>query len=304
MPAKLSTLENALMFRYVGDDRLYTDHDGQRVIVDVEGFGIIRLIASDSPVLTIRGGGAPEEFLPTFFNGAIVLALHSGEVKVQVLKGRLGPVQGEQIEAKGTYFGAGWVVGATSDFTVDDRHEVAPSPSSEFPVPFFRTVTGNGNWLIVPDESVQCKLVDSFSIGDELLLKQRDFKVQNISAISALNSTLADGAIRLASLACHLNAASFTVAIPKNNLGLILRKTYDRFHGRQRARVFVDDVFAGWWYEAGENRTSRWHVSDFGVEEALTAGKPIIRVTIDPPAGVALWSVSAYDIFALVPKVN
>ena len=83
------------------------------------------------------------------------------------------------------------------------------------------------------------------------------------------------------------------------NKGLILRKRFDRFHGRQRARVFVDGQFAGWWYEAGENRIHRWGVTDFGIDGRFTKGKDSVLITIEPPAGVPLWSVSRLDLFAL-----
>lgn len=304
MPAKLSTLENALLFRFLGDDRLYTDHDGKRVILDVEGSGTLRLIAADSPVLTIRGGVDDAEFVPNFVNGAIVLAIGPGDVAVQVLKGRSEHLSELPFEVTGDHFGCGWVVGASSRFFVDGKHEPAPNPSSDFPVAFFRSVTGDGTWSIVPEASLICEHVDSFSIGDRPALEARQFTVQNISAISALDSLFHDGTRLSRPVACHLNAATFSVEVPEHNEGLIIRKTYDRFHGRQRARVFVDDAFAGWWYEAGEHRTHRWHQSDFGIGAEWTKGKSRVKLTIDPPAGVALWSVSSYDIYALRAKAS
>ena len=299
MPAKLSTLENALQFRYFGNDRLYTDHEGRRAIVDVEGFGIMRIVTADPPILTVRWGGEPEAFCPEFQNGAIVLANQPGEVWMQVLKGRSTVVNGGSIRAAGNFFGSGWVISASREFVVDDRRELAPAPSEEFPVPFFRSIRGSGSWSIVPDASVKCHLIDSFSIADESALKGRGFRVQNISAITQLDSAFPDGTPWSSTVASHLNAATFTLEIPADNDGLILRKTYDRFHGRQRARVMIDGALAGWWYEPGEDRERRWHVSDFGIPLALTQGKSTIQVTIDPPAGVALWSVSQIDVFAL-----
>jgi len=301
MSAKLSTQENAYQFRFFEEDRLYTDHEGRRVIVDVEGSGIMRLVASDPPVLTVRSDSEDLKFVPPFSDGAIVLAIGSGEVNVQVSKGRTEPVEGGSIRFKGNFYGCGWVVAASDRFTVDDRHELAPMPTDHFPIPFFRHVKGLGTWSIIPAPSLICTLSDSFSIGDEEDLKAREFKVQNLSAVSHLDSEFSDGAPLVASVASHLNAATFRVAIPADNVGVILRKTYDRFHGRQRARVFVDGVFAGWWFEAGEDRKRRWHISDFGVEAALTDGKSTVEITIDPPAGVALWSVSRYEVFALRP---
>ncbi len=301
MSSVLSTLENALLFRYSGEERLYTDHHGRRVIVDVEGFGTMRLVSADSPVLTVRWEEEPQEFVPDFANGSIVLAIGSGEVSVQVLKGRNEPIAGGSLRYSGNYFGSGWVIDATEEFVVDDRHHAAPMPSEQFPVAFFRSVKGCGKWSIVPAPSVRCELVDYLAIDDDNGLKAHAFKVQNISAVAVLDSEFGDGTKLSWPVASHLNAASFSVSIPPDNHGLILRKTYDRFHGRQRARVFIDGVFAGWWYEPGEDRRRRWHVSDFGIESCLTHGKSHIQITVEPPAGVALWSISFYEIFALRP---
>lgn len=299
MSAEISTLENASLFRYLGTDRLYTDHQGRRVVVDVEGSGIARLITCDPSVSLIRSGPEGPEFAKVFANGLIVLAEGSGEVSVQILKGRNEPVDGVTIEVCGFFKGCGWVVGAEAGFSVDERHEPAPPASNEFPVPFFRGVSGLGQLTVALAPDRVCVRSDGLSIADEAALKSHDFKVQNMSRISTLDSCFSDGTPMTASIASHLNAASFTMATPPDNDGLILRKTYDRFHGRQRARVFVDGQFAGWWYEPGEDRGSRWHVSDFGVGAALTAGKSLVRITVEPPAGVPLWSVSTVELFAL-----
>lgn len=300
MLSKLSTLENALQFRYFGDDRLYIDHEGRRVIVDVEGSGVMRLVHAVPPVLFIRSEKLCSEFASEFKNGAIVLANGSGEVFVQVLLGRSGTVMGQTVEVEGGYEGCGWVIESATGFSVDDRHEQAPEPDFDFPVPFFRKIVGPGTRTILPCKGMRCDLVDDFAIGDERALKERDFKVQNMSKLTELSSTYPDGTPRSAVVASHLNVASFSVSIPGENRGLILRRTYDRFHGRQRARVHVDGDFVGWWFDGGEDRQSRWHVSDFGIPQGVSAGKSTIQIAIDPPAGVALWSVSRIEVFALI----
>lgn len=300
MHSKLSTLDSALQFRYFGNERLYTDHEGRRVIVDVEGSGVMRLVHAVPPVLLIRSENLYPEFTPEFKNGAIVLANGSGEVFVQVLAGRNGSVVGEPLEVDGNYEGCGWVIESPKRFSIDNRHELAPEPDLNFPVPFFRSIAGPGTRTIVPCKAMRCDLVDQFDIGDALALKAHDFKVQNLSKLTEMSSTYSDGTSRTAMVASHLNVASFRVTIPAENSGLILRRTYDRFHGRQRARVHVDGNCVGWWFEGGEDRNSRWHVSDFGIPSGVSAGKSTIQIAIDPPAGVALWSISRIEVFALV----
>lgn len=99
---------------------------------------------------------------------------------------------------------------------------------------------------------------------------------------------------------CHLNAMEFTARINPANKGVFLRRSYDQFHGRQRARVLVDGEYAGTWYTAEENRHSRWAERDFFIPEKLTIGKDEIKIEIDPPAGSPLWSVSAYGVFCII----
>ena len=90
------------------------------------------------------------------------------------------------------------------------------------------------------------------------------------------------------------------MAIDPTNQGVILEKWFDQFHGRQRARVFVDGEWVGWWYEPRENRKNRWAVSRFGIPESFTSGKSMVRIRVEPPAGVPLWSVSRIDVICLV----
>jgi hypothetical protein len=79
-----------------------------------------------------------------------------------------------------------------------------------------------------------------------------------------------------------------------------LRKVYDAFHGRQRARVLIDSEPLGIWFLPVEDRLNRWRVAEFGVP--VPAGKQRLRLTIDPLAGSALWSLSEFQIFGLIGK--
>jgi hypothetical protein len=97
----------------------------------------------------------------------------------------------------------------------------------------------------------------------------------------------------------HLNRMSFDISIDPQNTGVLLRRTYDRFHGRQRARVLVDGVAIGYWYAPIEDRKNRWAEDEFFLPMYFTSGKPKVRVEIDPPAGTPLWSVSDYRVFSV-----
>ena len=272
------------------------------MIVDVEGSGEMRLLHAEPNVLTVREGEPPKLFSVEFADGSIVLANGPGLVNIQVGQPSFADLGGlSTLNVALPYTGCGWVVQGPSDLIVDDRHEFAPLASYETPVPFFTSLAGSGKATIVVDALQQCRLVEAFDIWDKPNLARLRFKVQSMSSVVELDSTFADGERRKAGVACHLNAAQFDAAIPPENHGLRLRKIYDRFHGRQRARVMVDGQFVGWWFEGGEDRKNRWHVSDFGIPAEITQRLESVRITIDPPAGVALWSVSRMEIFALLP---
>ena len=303
MRFNLSTMSRALQFRYTDDERLYTDHDGRRVIVDVEGSGEMRLMHAEPDVLTVREGEPPQMFCPKFEDGSIVLAEGPGPTHIQVafpFIPNLSSAKSEEVTLP--IRGCGWLIGASNRVVVDDLHEWSPDPSPQFPVPYRLGAEGSGWVTVVPVSNLRCELASAFDIDDDAGRRTHHFQVQNLSAVRVLESQFEDGAVRAASVACHLNAAEFEVEFPSNNIGILLRKIYDRFHGRQRARVLIDGIFAGWWYEPGEDRKYRWHVSDFGVPASLTEGKAKVRITVDPPAGVALWSLSRIEVYVLRPN--
>ncbi|MEZ5164012.1 MAG: hypothetical protein R2688_09760 [Fimbriimonadaceae bacterium] len=99
-------------------------------------------------------------------------------------------------------------------------------------------------------------------------------------------------------VAYHLNRATWKIQLPGNQVGVRLGKTYDQFHGRQRARVLIDGEMAGWWYLPHQNRDNRWAEAQFSLPTKLIMGKTEMEITIDPPAGVPLWSVG--EIYCLI----
>ena len=135
MRFNLSTMSRALQFRYTDDERLYTDHDGRRVIVDVEGPGEMRLMHAEPDVLTVREGEPPQMFCPKFEDGSIVLAEGPGPTHIQVafpFIPNLSSAKSEEVALP--IRGCGWLIGASNRVVVDDLHEWSPDPSPQFPV--------------------------------------------------------------------------------------------------------------------------------------------------------------------------
>ncbi len=286
MPHRIDPTLFARRYAFEGTDCLYRDHRGHRVLADWEGPG--RAVVEQAP--------AGLEFEP---GGGCAHTLAPGSSCIFVLVGPPEPLPSSHVALEGmegAFEGCGWVVGAEGSLRVDDRREIAPVPSPETPVPFM--MRAEADRLDIVRRPFRTRLLDRFCVDDAQALAQRSFRVQNISDCTALDSTFADGTPHVARVASHLNTAAWNVDVPPGCHALLLRKTYDRFHGRQRARVMIDGHPAGWWYDPVEDRSRRWGVSDFLVPSALC--QPGVReISVDPVAGSPLWSITALEVFGI-----
>jgi len=284
-----------------GSEYLYRDHLGREVVLDVEGAG--RYFCVGPPNATIEvDGRIVQETEGVFEQSVLITKPNRWRAMAFATTSPVLPFPlPSPIPVQSRYIGCGWVVAARGAVIADGRLD-GDGINPLFPTPFFREAYCAEGFTVVVDPSTRCELVDRFSIDDGVALGARGWRVQNVSAITVLDSTDELGRGVRGAVASHLNRASWRVAIPAENRGLILRRSYDRFHGRQRARVFVDGVLAGWWYEASQDRVRRWGLGDFGIAAEFTAGKSEVEIGIDPPGGAPLWSVGDYSLFALLPN--
>lgn len=118
--------------------------------------------------------------------------------------------------------------------------------------------------------------------------------VQNLSEPGLLESLDEEGRPASGVVASHLNRMVVPLDLT-DAAGLVLVKTYDRFHGRQRARVLVGGEELGVWYEPVQDRERRWAVGWFAARVPPKHRGPI-ALAIDPPPGTPLWSVSRMEI--------
>ncbi|MEN8255523.1 MAG: glycoside hydrolase family 172 protein [Verrucomicrobiota bacterium] len=98
--------------------------------------------------------------------------------------------------------------------------------------------------------------------------------------------------------------AEFTVPLIGDNAGLLLRRRTDQGVGGQKAHVFVDDAYAGIWYEADHNFASvdkRWLDSEFMVSSNLVAGKTSTRIAIVPLPSAPSWNEYRYWVYCIKP---
>jgi hypothetical protein len=99
--------------------------------------------------------------------------------------------------------------------------------------------------------------------------------------------------------------SSFSVSIPESH-GLLLRRRSDQGVGGQLAHVFIDDQYAGVWYEpdhrmAGVNK--RWIDSEFLVSPNLVAGKTEVEITLLPLGSSPMWNEYRCQVYAILPFV-
>ncbi len=263
---------------------LYRDANGANVVVDVDGPGYYDLDGLSATTF--------EEFVTLTAEAPVV---------IPVGLGRLSAPEGITEPVRPPIFGAGWITSLEMPVYVDGLRLPFEHISSEVPCPFFREVKSEGYITVIWADSIETKLQDRWHVGDVEARKRYDVIAQNQTKLFPVASAWEDGVPFTGEHQSFLNSFSWTQPLPADCTGLRLRKTYDRFHGRQRARVLVDGEFVGWWYEPREDRERRWAMSEFGIDRRWLEGKSQVRITLDPPAGVALWSMAELQVWTITP---
>lgn len=284
-------------FLFEGDRALAVDPWGRRWLADVEGAGRFAIEAECSVDVSVDG--RPSDLREGWFRDVLtVTAAQPGRSCVRTLtgihSGEALPDDGAAVP-DGAWRGRGWLVSARTLQSVDGRPSPLPVPG--FPVPVFAEAVGEG--MVIGAQAKPVSRIDHFRIDDVAARKARDLKVQNLSDIGWLVAPDEFGDSREGPVASHLNTMSWSIEVPAAVTGLRIRKRYDRFHGRQRARVLVDGRPVGWWYEPVQDRVRRWASADFGFPIGCSREPRVVRISVDPPAGVPLWSVGELEVWAV-----
>jgi hypothetical protein len=264
---------------------------GRRLLLDADAPGSWDILRADGPISSANGPlaslGQIEDFLEAWSD-------EPGEFAAVIRRGP-PPPSGTAPGAAGK--GVGWAL-CSGQVTRDGRRE----PEGPFPVPvwlpFYESVEGADASLAAP---WRLERALRLAVGDDEALKAVGWRVRNASKPEELSSEFPDGSPHTALKSAHLNEAVFAVSVPEGAQGLRLRKVYDRFHGRQRARVLVDGAFAGWWHLPRQSRAARWAVADFFVAQPFVKGRASLEITLDPPASVPLWDWSELMVDAILP---
>ena len=290
---QLTTCGLTETFDFYGEDCLYRDHDGWRVLADVEGKGEFRIVEAAGQCKVIVDDILQDRSRGSFEQSLLITCPVSGPFMVDV--GQQDALPNGEVHLIDSFQGCGYVVAAEQIDSLDGEHR--PIDRIGYPVPFFREIQGDELQIVAA--ATHTITIDAFDVADSDALRERDWTVQNVSKLSTLASAFPDRTPFMGEVLSHLNAASWRVVVPSGCRRLILRKRYDAFHGRQRARVFMNERPAGWWYAPWQDRVCRWRWSRFCIEGPnMPEGEAVI--TIDPPAGAPLWSVSRIEVWAVL----
>jgi hypothetical protein len=295
----LSSFSKCRTFQFAFDHEsaLYTDHFGHRVLADVEGSGSYTILEAPDRSSHSVDGGRPPESSGHFDESFILTASRKGPSRVSALLGE-GEVDEGPTVTVDHFLGCGWILKSKSVRLVDGVADGWNGMGQIQPIPVFLGAEGEG--LVVRPVEGRCQLLAELDMADPKSLADRGWKVKNCSKLFDLKSELPGFGPLEGKVLSHLNQGSFRVKVIEGCQGIVIRKLYDAFHGRQRARVIVDGGFAGWWFEPWEDRLRRWRWGFFGFGMDEVTGRPSdldsMEILIDPAAGTPLWSVSRYEV--------
>ncbi|MFC1890060.1 glycoside hydrolase family 172 protein [Thermodesulfobacteriota bacterium] len=92
----------------------------------------------------------------------------------------------------------------------------------------------------------------------------------------------------------------FRIDIDPENEGVVLRRRFDQFSPRQRARVLVDGMEVGTWYMPENSMFMRWAEDDFVLPPSSTSGRSNVEILIRPE-GETDWTEFFYWLYSIVP---
>jgi hypothetical protein len=137
---------------------------------------------------------------------------------------------------------------------------------------------------------------------------------EKVYTVTAANEYVVHSSPSTATGTQMTGTTNFTMALDPHNVGAYLRRTFDYCQPNQRANIYINNQFAGTWYDAGEttHRDSAgnlrcWRDEDFPLPASLTREKSsvTVRITFVPTTSPANnnWTAFSYQMYSFVmPK--
>lgn len=227
------------------------------------------------------------------------------------------------------FYNAGWyfaqgiftkpLYGAPFDLDLSTNATSAYRLMLTDPVQFTRSIRAGIEHGPVNDESVDIESVafyyklgpsssavtDEIDVGNAASQAAHDYIVAGASTPDSRTAYYEgdDDTIAVADaglLVAPGGAVSFRASIAAHHVGVRLRRRMDYGIADQRARVWVDGVEAGTWYDAGGNTGKRWRDSEFLIPPALTQGKSSVTVRLDNISPLAAWSEYHHQVQSII----
>lgn len=268
---------------------LYQNPEGGRVVCDLQGDWELKLM-----------GAVPDD-LQKLGTGFTCLCTTSASTAWGWLALRTGFDAEKELDRTGKKSdGQGWVRAhnCTVELNNDARPIKIPESLGEVNLPYWNGFLADRTLSF---RKLACRLeeIAAFRPHDSDGAKEVDFKVERASQVEILSAKNGRGEPVAAPVFSHLNRASWTVQIPRQAEILIIQRSFDAFHGLQRARVFLDEELVGWWHGPLQDRLCRWAADSFHTRLKPDQKGRAVRITLDPPAGVPLFSLSQIRVFVM-----
>lgn len=186
----------------------------------------------------------------------------------------------------------GWITSAKAAVEVDKLGNYAPEVIQLGPIPVLDQAASSEPFAFTPSppQSTHSIEVSAERIKDAPILKS----IKNTSA----PISVPDQSGSILTTVMQLNDMVFEIELIEDHQTIVIDRLYDRFHGKQRARVVIWSIpervvlHEGIWYEPQEDRQNRVANSRYVANLSQTSNS--VQIVIAPPSGSPLWSMISY----------
>lgn len=98
--------------------------------------------------------------------------------------------------------------------------------------------------------------------------------------------------------------STFKMMIDHDNQGVFLKRRFDYSVADQKAKVYVDNQFVGYWHTPGKDSTNRWRDSSFYIPSKFTANKDTIGIKIVYVSSSIDWNEFTYWAYSILAGAN